>query len=325
MLGVAVGLVGLSGLGSCGEPPVYSRLSNAMSGGGNGAAGGSIATGGVPSTGGAVHTGGLGTGGGSAPTGGAMTGGAMTGGAGPSTGGAATGGAATGGATGGAVATGGATPTGGVATGGTPGTGGSSGAVIDCASPTPPSGGLLSDLSAYDPTTYHWTSSNGLTGTYFVYHGGTGSTAAADVGFTSTTHNLHFTGSLPVGTYAGTGIVFDRCQSFSGASKLRFSFTGTNTCWLELQIQTFSQRPNTANPAGSCSPDGGTCGYNIVATKIWTPSNVATSPLTVPFTALANWSSTYVNQVVGVQWQITNQGGTPCSADLRLDDVQILP
>jgi len=139
----------------------------------------------------------------------------------------------------------------------------------------------------------------------------------------SATQTLRFGASVAMGGYAGTGIVFDTCQAFGTTGALRFSFTGSTNCSMEIQLQTYSLRSATDMPAGGCgSSTGSPCMNTAKAPNVSTSS----SPVTIPLSSFSNWNAAAGNEVVGVLWLLTTKVvGTPCTADLRIDDVRIIP
>jgi len=309
----------------------------AGSGGQVAAPGGQVAAmGGETAVGGAVGSGGTTASGGSAATGGAPATGGVVGAGGGSGGGMigsdAGGGVGTGGtpvASGGTTATGGTPGTGGVtATGGTPaaggasapGAGGSAGTVVfDCAESTTPSGGLVSDFSSWNVANGRWTSSSGVTGTVFSYQGDTASMATTAVD--TTANDLHMTATVSAMSYAGGGIIMDSCQSAGTDTEIDFTVSGTSTCSVELQLQTFGQKPTTDTPAGGCTAS---CGNTYPrATKL----SVTSSPVKVVLANMTNWTAAMATQIVGVQWQFTNPttGSTSCTVDLHVDNVTFKP
>jgi hypothetical protein len=280
-----------------------------------------------------------GTAGGAAPSGGATGSGGQGGGGNASGSGGAV--ASSGGATGmgGRAATGGTTGPGSggaggrAAAGGGPGSTGTAGAsggrgggaggspastTLACSAPVAPSGGLICDFSNYSAFTGRWSSSSGVTGALFAYHGGTTSTASASVDATG--HDFHVIASVDVGSYAGAGIILDTCETAGANRSLGFTVSGTTSCRLELQIQTYGQKPSTESPPGGCT--GTTCGVYPKASNLAT-----TGPVSVVLSTMTNWTTPSAAQIVGVHWQLTNPAasGAACTADLHFDDVKLVP
>jgi len=263
-----------------------------------------------------------GTGGRGADLGGST--GAATGGA-PSTGGAGAAGSGMGGTIGKGGSGGGKAGTNG---GGSSGGGGRGvpslpppPAAITCTAASSPATGLVTDFAAVNATGDRWGSTSGVFGTAFHYNGGPSSSSSGTV--ESATQTLRFGATVTMGGYAGTGIVFDACQAFGATGALSFSFTGSVNCSLEIQLQTYSGRPATDNPAGGCRPSAGiTCMNTAKAANVSTSS----SPVTVPLSSFTGWNAATGNEVVGVLWLLTNKvAGTPCTADLGIDDVRLVP
>ena len=108
------------------------------------------------------------------------------------------------------------------------------------------------------------------------------------------------------------------------------SFSGTaSACDLELQVQTFDQRPTTQTPPGGCDSSAGSCYGYPVTKKIGTPSSTATT-ITLTLADFSKWSTANAKQVVGLQWQVTvstasatDDAALPsCTADFTIDDIK---
>jgi len=289
-----------------------SQMDVPMGGGGITPIDGPLATGGVEGTGG-VGTGGVGTGG--VGTGGVGTGGVGTGGVG--TGGVGTGGVGTGGV-----------GTGGVGTGGTTATGGTTTTGYHCASAVVPTNGQVTDFSDWNATTSRWGSGTTLSGGIFTYAGSSATINAAKV--EGTPQGLHITGSVPSAGYGGGGLTFMSCVTAASFTQVQFSIYGSASgCNLEMQIQTFDQRPTSQTPPGGCDQAGGATCYDFpVRAQITDVSSAipASSPRVVR-TALSNfsnWSAANAGQVVGLQWQLTSSNGCN-SIDLTITGARFVP
>jgi len=311
-----------------------SSASGGSSSGGSNASGGSNDTGGSNS--GGSNSGGSSGNGGSSDTGGSNSGGSDSGGSSGNGGSSNTGGSTGSGGTtseGGSSGTGGSTGAGGTTSeGGSSGTGGSSPGVLNCASPLKPSDGLVTDFSDYSTTTGKWGSTSGLYGAVYGYPGTKGSTMTGTVD--ATAKNLHLVGAINAGDYAGGGLSFYACATAASYTKVSFSLTGSfggtaSACDLELQIQTFDQRPTTQTPPGGCDASAGSCYGYPVKTKIGTPSSTTTT-ITLTLADFSKWSTANANQIVGLQWQITvptasttDDAALPsCAADFTIDDIK---
>ena len=190
-------------------------------------------------------------------------------------------------------------------------------APYNCAAAVAPPSGLITDFTSFDTTGGgRWTSSNGLSGIRFWYHGGT-STSTFD--FDATKSDLRLVASVVAASYAGGGILFDVCETAGTNTRLQFTVTGTTNCGVELQLQTYAQKPSTDMPAGGCAT--GTCSTYPRAASL----SVATSPVTVTFTSMTNWTTASASQLVGIQWQVTSSASAACTADLHFDNVKLLP
>jgi hypothetical protein len=180
-----------------------------------------------------------------------------------------------------------------------------------------PASGNVTDFSDFSTTTGKWGSTSGLYGATYGY----GLTAVVD----TINKNLHLTGTLNSGDYAGGGLSFNVCATVTTFNTISFTIAGSAPgCDIELQIQTFDQRPTTQDPPGGCTAN---C-YGFPAKgKVAVPSTTPT-PVTTPLSSLTNWSAANAAQVVGVQFQFTvpqvADGGTAisCPVDVTIDDVK---
>jgi len=270
---------------------------------------------GLLGTGGSVGSGGQGTGGSTSVTGGAVsTGGvAVTGGV------IGTGGMAAG--TGGTPATGGA-----VGTGGSTATGGSS--VYTCANAIVPVSGVVTNFATdWNATTARWGSGT-LTGTIYQYAGTGATMSTAKV--EGSPLGLHLTGTVPGTNYAGGGLTFLSCVKVSSFTKVQFDVYGSGpNCAIELQLQTFDQRPTDQNPPGGCvkATDGSGCFTFPLAKQVVDLSTTVTTPKTVTATLanFTNWSTTEAGQIVGLQWQFTHTGSSDCAINATFTNIKFVP
>ncbi|HEX2658786.1 MAG TPA: hypothetical protein VHU40_10960, partial [Polyangia bacterium] len=165
--------------------------------------------------------------------------------------------------------------------------------------------------------TARWKSSNNVGGTLFQYHEGA-STTTSTVGAGNT--NLRLVASVtPTSSYGGGGIVLDTCLAAGTNTALQFTISGTTNCAVELQVQTYAQKPTTDSPGGGCASN--------CTNKYPRMSNLPTSgTVKVTLANLSMWTAAMAGQIVGVQWQLTVPAGSgSCAADLRLDDVKFVP
>ena len=108
---------------------------------------------------------------------------------------------------------------------------------------------------------------------------------------------------------------------------------GAPGCDLEMQIQTFDQRPTSQTPPGGCDSNAGSC-YAFPAVKqivdVSSPITTAKT-ITTAFTAFDSAWATDGNatQVVGIQWQFTGTniaavdgGATSCPIDVTITNVK---
>jgi hypothetical protein len=277
-----------------------------------------LGSGGAVGTGGSVGRGGATDAGGATGTGGKKMD------ASPGTGGS-TPDAAT--ATGGVVGTGGKT----VVTGGTTGTGGAAGAGgttgYKCANAIVPTSGVVTNFSDWNATTGNW-GSGALTGNVYQY-AGTGATMnTAKV--EGTPKGLHLTGTVPSGYYAGGGLTFLSCVTVSSFTKVQFDVYGSSpSCAIELQLQTFDQRPVEQTPPGGCKADGGAgCFAFPVMRQVVDLSTAVAAPgrtVSATLASLTNWSTTAAGQIVGIQWQFTHSSGGACAVDATFTNIKFVP
>jgi len=214
-----------------------------------------------------------------------------------------------------------------------PGTGGAS--AFACDAPVSPPA-LLTDFSPA-----YWMNTTGKWGMVpfqgnkysfaspAVVDGGL-STSTANVDIAVDQQNLNVMATVVPGAYAGFGLLFDQCATVAAYSGVRFSMQGsTGGCALELQLETYDQRPGNQSPPGGCDRDAGVsaCLNYPVAHDLPTPANTADwITVDVPFSSVTGWSATAAGEIVGLQWQLTlPAGGAACAANFRIDDVQFVP
>jgi len=244
---------------------------------------------------------------------------------------------------GGVPASGGVRDSASLSGGGTGGTGGSATTttttedppvLINCANPVvpdngnPPSNGVVTDFSHWDPASPVLGRSANLSGTLF-------KNAASDatIGEPKVEGNppgMHLAGSLPVLSTGGGGLQFTTCAMVTSFNFIRFTYYGgAPGCRLDLLIHTFSE----STVGGGCRLDGGgNCNdfprLNGIV-DVSTPSSLPT-PVTKPLSSFkpttGSWSTTDARQVVGIEWRFTNAGtGSPCSLDFTVTNVAFLP
>jgi hypothetical protein len=217
--------------------------------------------------------------------------------------------------------------------GGTTGTGGSSTSGLNCSAAVVPADGAVTDFSDYSPSAGRWGSPSGLYGAIYGYNGANGSTMKGAVEGTPT--GLHLTGSVVANDYAGGGLGFNVCASVATFTQIQFDISGPGApgCDLELQIQTFDQRPTSQTPPGGCT---GSC-YNFpVVKKVVDVSSAIATPMTVTkvlASDVSDWSAANAKQVVGIQWQFTGTNIAPdpdggvaaCPVDVTITNIKFLP
>jgi len=313
---------------------------DSTAGGGGASATGGTASGGVPAdaapgSGGSTHAGGA-AGGGGAPVDAdtdvalpdlPVESGGVVGSGGSSTGGLAS--------TGGTVATGGMTGTGGAGNGGNVGSGGATAsggttgsggtAAYNCASAIAPTNGLVTDFANWNATTSTWTSGT-LSGNIYRYGSSSATTTAKVEG---TPAGLHVAGSVPSNNYGGGGLTFLSCVTVTAFTKISFEVYGSAAnCAIELQLQTYDQRPADQTPPGGCRSDGGSSCFKFptvsqvvaLATAVAAPGTTVSTTLS----SMTNWSSAAAGEIVGIQWQFTPNGGT-CTANATFTNITFTP
>jgi hypothetical protein len=272
--------------------------------------GGQTGSGGIERTGGATATGGIDGAGGVTGAGGTIPAGGTAG---------------TGGITGfgGTIGAGGAT-----SAGGTNGTGGTTSTVIppySCASAIVPPGGVVTDSADWTSSPPRWGSGT-LTGNVYQYAGGSASMNAAKV--EGNPLGLHLTGSVPSGAYGGGGLTFFSCVTVASFSRISFDIYGSAAnCAIELQIQTYDQRPVEQIPAGGCKSDGGSSCFRFpLKSQIVSLSSTVSPPgnkISTTLSSFSNWSATPAGQIVGLQWQFTSSNGT-CTPNATFTNIEFL-
>jgi hypothetical protein len=316
--GGAIGAGGTTGAGGVTTSPgagggagnADANLDVTLGSGGTVNSGGSVSQGGSITTGGSTGTGGQRT---DVPPG--------TGGSSPDVPNGSGGAVGSGGITsaGGMTAAGGAIGTGGTKAG----TGGTT--AYSCANAIVPASGVVTDFSDWNATTARW-GSGALTGNIYQYNGGSATMNAAKV--EGTPVGLHLSGSVPSGSYGGGGVTFLSCVTVASFTKVQFDVYGSGAnCSIELQLQTFDQRPVDQTPPGGCKADGGSGCFNFPVKSMivdLSTAVAASAPKTVSATlaSFTNWSTTLAGQIVGMQWQFTGNG---CKIDATFTNIKFVP
>jgi len=145
---------------------------------------------------------------------------------------------------------------------------------------------------------------------------------------------LHLTGSVAANDYGGGGISFCSCAKVPDFTQIQFTISGSSLgCDLELQIQTFDQRPTSQTPPGGCDSSTTSCyGFPVVKQVVDVSTAAITTPMTVTkaLADFSNWSTANANQVVGLQWQFTGtkidpDAGAGCPIDVTITNIKFLP
>lgn len=184
----------------------------------------------------------------------------------------------------------------------------------------------MTDFSDYSTTTGKWGSPTGIYGAIYSY-GGANTSTTMKATVEGTPKGLHLTGSVMSSDWGGGGVSFNVCSTVASFTQVQFSLVGTSPgCDLELQIQTFDQRPTTQVPAGGCTAN---CYGFPVVKKVAVPS-ATSATITTPLSSFSNWSTANANQVVGLQWQFTGtqldpDAGVGCPIDVTIGNIKFLP
>lgn len=262
-------------------------------------------------------------------SGGVGSGGAASSGGVVGTGGAASSGGLSG--AGGVVGSGGVVATGGSSTVGTGGTWS-----YDCSSPLVPAPGasvLVTDFSDWNATTETWGRAGGIVGRIFAYPLTTSTMTAAVEGSPT---GLHLSGTLGSAGYGGGGIGINACASITAFGQIEFTYYGTAAhCNLTWMVQTFDQRPTDQDPPGGCDRTDAASAICFVFPQLGLGAVAAVSsasPVTVTKTlaSFSGWSAAKAAQIIGLQWQFTNDGttddaGAGCAPDITITSVRLLP
>jgi hypothetical protein len=242
--------------------------------------------------------------------------------------------------------------TGGASTGGTTGSGGTGGGSggsgaggtttprsgLDCANAVVPGSqsdgtlGVVTDFSEWNNSQGRWGTTDALYGAIYSYAGASSSMNSAKV--EGTPPGMHLTGAVADNDYGGGGIGFSVCAKVEQFTQIQFDIIGgAPGCDLELQLQTFAQRPTSQSPAGGCNQDTTSC-YNFPVIKQVIDVSLPIAEMTTvtkPLSEFSDWSTDNANQVVGLQWQFTgttvDMATTPdgCPIDVTITNVKFLP
>jgi hypothetical protein len=208
---------------------------------------------------------------------------------------------------------------------------------LDCAKAVEPANGaskqngVITDFTDWSASNGRWGEPNGLYGAIYKYAGSSSNLDPVTVD--GTPAGLHLIGGVAANDYGGGGLGFSVCMTAVKYSQIQFTILGSSPgCDIELQIQTFDQRPNNQSPPGGCDPNAGSCYGFPVKRQVVDLSTAITTPqvVTVLLTDVENWSPTNAAQVVGLQWQFTGtkidgDAGTTCPIDVTISDVRFLP
>jgi hypothetical protein len=140
---------------------------------------------------------------------------------------------------------------------------------------------------------------------------------------------LHISGSMPASGYGGGGLTFFSCVTVASFTRVSFDVYGSAPgCSLELQLQTYDQRPVDQTPPGGCKTDGGSSCFNFPAkSQIANLATAVAAPgtrVTTTLSTFTNWATTAAGQIVGLQWQFTSSGGT-CTPNATFTNIRFLP
>ena len=167
-----------------------------------------------------------------------------------------------------------------------------------------------------------------LTGAIFEYADPKATISAAKV--EGTPKGLHLTGRVPLIGYAGGGLTFFSCVTVASFSMIQFDVYGSGPhCAIEMQLQTFDQRPVDQSPPGGCKTDGGAgCFHFPVMKNIVDLSTSVAAPgktVSLKLASFANWSAAAAGQIVAMQWQFLGSGGGDCAIDATFTNIKLVP
>jgi hypothetical protein len=199
----------------------------------------------------------------------------------------------------------------------------------------PPSGAslLVTDFSDWNATTETWGRAGGIVGSIFAYPLTTSTMNAAVEG---SPVGLHLSGTLGSAGYGGGGLDISACASIPAFKQIEFSYYGTAAhCSLTWMVQTFEQRPTDLVPPGGCDRTDASSTICFLFPQLGL-GPVAAAPTTSPVTltktlaSFSGWSDAKAAQVIGLQWQFTNDGttddaGVGCVPDITITSVRLLP
>jgi hypothetical protein len=191
----------------------------------------------------------------------------------------------------------------------------------------------VTDFSDWNASTETWGKVGGIVGRIFSYPL-TASTMTASV--EGAPVGLHMTGSLGSAGYGGGGIGINACASITAFKQIAFTYYGTAArCNLTWMVQTFDQRPTDQVPPGGCDRTDAAATICFLFPQIGmgaVESVPSTAPVTVtkPLASFSGWSDAKAAQVIGLQWQFTNDGsmddaGVGCVPDLTITSIRLLP
>ena len=201
------------------------------------------------------------------------------------------------------------------------------GATYSCGNAIVPASGVITDFSDWNATTATWGSGT-LTGSIYAYADPKATMNTARV--EGTPKGLHLTSTVPLQSYSGGGLTFFSCVSAASFSKIQFDVYGSGpNCEIDLQLQTFAQRPVDQSPPGGCKADGGAGCFAFPAMKnIVDLSTAVAAPGKTVSTTLAsftNWSTAAAGQIVGMQWQFLRNGNSDCMIDATFANIKFVP
>ena len=206
-------------------------------------------------------------------------------------------------------------------------------AALDCTNPFKlgPDGHVTDfSMREWSSGSGKWCDASGMHGSIFSFKGNApmdnnGSSVDMD-------GSLRLMLSVSSGSYGGGGLAFEAgCLDASEFTGVTFSVAvasgSLSGCALQLQLQTFEQRPTTQSPAGGCDQNTTSCYSYPAATGLPAASTDITMPtvVNIPFTSFGRAQTAPApTQIVGLQWQVNSSSGA-CTVELRIDDVGFIP
>ena len=130
-------------------------------------------------------------------------------------------------------------------------------------------------------------------------------------------------------SWGGAGLTFLSCATVASFTKISFDVYGQAAgCTIELQLQTFSQRPTDQDSSRRLREGGRRHGLLRfpVKSQVVDLATAVTTPKTVSVTlyTMTNWAASAATQIVGIQWQFASTGGS-CTPNATFTNIKFVP